>query len=158
MASTDKLDKLRKLSLEARNTAYCPYSKFRVGCAILLKNDNFVTGANVENCSYPAGICAERCALVKVVTDQSHQTTKVADNTNIRAIGIASDLKSFCSPCGICRQVIREFCNEDIPIYMFNRDGEYKMMTLGQLLPMTFGPESLKDPEDPEVLEGPDLD
>lgn len=147
MASTDKLDKLRKLSLEARNYAYCPYSKFRVGCAILLKNGNFVTGANIENSSYPAGICAERTALVKVVTEEIPQAGVRGDKGGdfVRAIGVASDLTSFCSPCGICRQFIREFCDPSTPIYMFNKDGEYKMMTLDELLPMSFGPDSLHD-------------
>jgi cytidine deaminase len=88
----------------------------------------------VENASYGATICAERTAIVKAVTQ---------GQKNFKAIGVASDLTEPCSPCGICRQFIREFSSLDLPVYMFTTNGEYKMLKLEQLLPMSFGPEHL---------------
>ncbi|KAL7274928.1 hypothetical protein RUND412_002150 [Rhizina undulata] len=134
-----EIDELRLRSTAAKELAYCPYSNFRVGCALLCDDGTIVLGANVENAAYPVGTCAERTALVKAVTEGK----KV-----FKAVAVATDVVSPpASPCGyigMCRQAIREFADLSVPIFMFNKDGEWVVLTLGELLPMSFGPDSLK--------------
>lgn len=122
-------------SIKAKDGSYSPYSNFRVGCCILTKDGTFITGANVENASYGGAICAERTAIVKAVT-QFHQNDWLC-------IAINSDLPEKCiPPCGICRQVIREFGASELPVIMTNSTGTLrKVMTLGELLPESFGPD-----------------
>ncbi|XP_073699165.1 cytidine deaminase-like [Garra rufa] len=122
---------LVKKSQEAKNQAYCPYSKFRVGAAVLTSDDKMFTGCNVENASYPAGLCAERTAISKAVSE---------GYTSFKAIAIASDLgDQFIFPCGVCRQFMREF-GLKWDIYPTKADGSYQKMTLDELLPHSFGP------------------
>lgn len=103
-----------------------------VGCAILTQSGELITGANVENALYGAAICAERTAIVLSV---------MKGHKDFRAIGISSDQKDPISPCGICRQVIREF-GVSVPVFMFS-ESLYVVKTLEELLPMSFGPENL---------------
>jgi len=124
-------------SAAAKSTAYCPYSDFHVGASVLTETGEFIEGANVENASYPVGTCAERVALGKAVT---------GGFLKFKAIGVATDISPPASPCGMCRQFIREFCEPDTPILMFDKDGAFVIMTLGELLPMSFGPEALPPP------------
>ncbi|KAF2463011.1 cytidine deaminase [Lindgomyces ingoldianus] len=136
--------------IEAKATAYCPYSLFRVGASLLINPNTatpsptstpaIITGANVENASYPVGTCAERVAMGTAVI-QGHRIG------SFKAIGVATDMDDFCSPCGMCRQYLREFCENEVPIFMFNKRGEYRVMTLGELLPMSFGPDKLPSRE-----------
>ncbi|XP_072282171.1 cytidine deaminase [Pyxicephalus adspersus] len=122
-------------SHEAKTFAYCPYSKFRVGAALLGKNGKVYLGCNVENVSYTLGICAERNAIHKAVCDGC---------TEFMAIAITSDLEEeFTSPCGACRQVMREF-GEEWEIFLAKPNGSILPTSLHQLLPMSFGPEMLK--------------
>nr|XP_033778020.1 cytidine deaminase isoform X2 [Geotrypetes seraphini]XP_033778021.1 cytidine deaminase isoform X2 [Geotrypetes seraphini] len=126
---------LLRESQEAKKSAYCPYSKFPVGAALLTSDGKIYSGCNVENGVNPLSICAERTAIQKAISE-GHQ--------NFRAIAIASDMKDeFISPCGACRQVMREF-GTDWDVYLTKPNGSYLLMTLHQLLPMSFGPESLK--------------
>lgn len=137
---------------EARSKAYVPYSHFRVGAVLLSKDGQYVTGCNVENASYPAGICAERTALVKAVSEGI---------TSFKGVAVITDEKeAVCSPCGVCRQMLREFATpskdeedvdgsglkngKDFMVIMFTADGEkVKILSLKQLLPDSFGPENL---------------
>ncbi|KAL0640290.1 hypothetical protein Q9L58_000570 [Maublancomyces gigas] len=128
---------LRRRSAAAKDVAYCPYSNFRVGCALLCEDGTWVIGANIENASYPVTICAERTALVKAITEGKKK---------FRAIGVSTDITPPASPCGMCRQFIREFADLGTPIFMYDKDGEYVVRTLEQLLPMSFGPENLHPP------------
>ncbi|XP_077074851.1 cytidine deaminase a [Siphateles boraxobius] len=122
-------------SLDARNLAYCPYSKFRVGAAVLTSNGSVFTGCNVENACYSAGLCAERTAISKAVSE---------GHTTFKAIAIASDLEDrVISPCGGCRQFMREF-GSLWDVYLAKSDGSYKLMTVEELLPCSFGPEDLR--------------
>ncbi|KAJ8265613.1 hypothetical protein COCON_G00147120 [Conger conger] len=121
-------------SLQALEFAYCPYSKFRVGAAVLAHDGTIFTGCNVENACYNLGICAERIAISKAVSE-GHQ--------KFMAIAIASDLREkFISPCGACRQFMREF-GDSWDVYMTKPDGSSEEMTVGELLPVSFGPEDL---------------
>ncbi|XP_071350878.1 cytidine deaminase-like [Trachinotus anak] len=119
---------------EAKNQAYCPYSKFRVGAAVLTQDDRMFKGCNVENACYNLGVCAERTAMLKAVSE-GHKTFK--------AIAIASDMNDeFISPCGACRQFMREF-GLKWDVYMTKPDSSYEKMTVEQLLPRSFGPDDL---------------
>lgn len=121
-------------ALEARDNAYVPYSNFRVGAAVLTVDEKIFTGCNVENSSYGATICAERTAIVKAVS---------AGESELIAIAIASDSSSLTFPCGICRQVISEFVNEDTKFICSNKNGEYKIYNMDELLPHAFSKDDL---------------
>ncbi|KAF2874804.1 cytidine deaminase-like protein [Massariosphaeria phaeospora] len=150
--SAVELQSLCVSCIEARATAYCPYSLFRVGASLLLKpsptsftsNPTIITGANVENASYPVGTCAERVAMGTAVI-AGHRLGA------FKAVGVATDLDDFCSPCGMCRQFLREFLELDTPVFMFNKGGMFKVRTMGELLPLSFGPDVLPPRE---VLRG----
>ncbi|KIW23119.1 cytidine deaminase [Cladophialophora immunda] len=150
--SDAELTKLATLAIEAKAKAYCPYSNFRVGASVLLSDGTFHTGANVEVASTPVGICAERCAIAPLVASMPRPEMPV-----IRAIGVATDIFPPASPCGMCRQFINEFAtSRDLPIYMYGKDGldgEVFRMTIGELLPMSFGPNDIeRNPGKKEVV------
>ncbi|KKK12810.1 cytidine deaminase, partial [Aspergillus rambellii] len=94
--SAEELKTLSSKAIAAKDTAYCPYSNFRVGACILTQSGEFITGANVENASYPVGTCAERVAF---------GTAVVAGHKYFKAIAVATDIKPAASPCGMCRQL-----------------------------------------------------
>ncbi|KAK6175517.1 hypothetical protein SNE40_013966 [Patella caerulea] len=131
-----KISELVSLSNEAKSNAYNPYSKFRVGAALLTVDGKIFTGCNVENASYGLTICAERTAIVKAVSE---------GYTQFKAIAIASDLKkSFIVPCGACRQFLREF-GGDWNVYMSKPDLTYMSKTVDELLPYGFDKDSLEE-------------
>ena len=119
---------------KARENAHVPYSKFKVGAAILTKDNHIIVGCNVENAAYPQSQCAEASAIGNLVS-QGYSTIK-----EILVIGSGTLL---CSPCGACRQRIREFASLKTPIHMCNTKGHLKTSTLEELLPDSFGPENL---------------
>ncbi|KAG2067351.1 cytidine deaminase [Suillus decipiens] len=133
-------DRLLQAAVEAKTFAYVPYSKFRVGAALLTEDGEIIKGANIENASYGGTICAERTAFVKAVSEGKRK---------FAALAVTTDVASPIAPCGICRQVIREFCSLDMPIllaassYKEKEDGVHES-TLGELLPFSFGPEDLE--------------
>ena len=120
-------------ALDARSRSYCPYSGFAVGAALLTADGKVYTGANIESASYTPTVCAERVATFTAVH---------AGERNFAAIAIvggkASEAVSdYCPPCGVCRQVLAEFCEADMPIYLYNGD-EIRERTLAELLPDVF--------------------
>ncbi|KAL4915433.1 mitochondrial carrier domain-containing protein [Aspergillus aurantiobrunneus] len=119
----------------AKEAAYCPYSKFRVGAALLTRSGEYFTGANVENASYPVGTCAERVAF---------GTAVVAGHRQFKAIAVATDIKPPASPCGMCRQFMTEFTSPSFPVYMYDRDMKCALITMEELLPSSFGPGDFK--------------
>ena len=122
-----ELQKLIQVAIEMRKQSYSPYSNFAVGAAVLSNDGYIYGGCNIENASYGLTNCAERTAIFNAVSDGKR---------NISAIAIVADTDRPCSPCGACRQVIGEF---KIPcIIMANLKGEYKMVTLEELLPFSF--------------------
>lgn len=146
MALTEEQIRLiKKRVTQARELSYSPYSNFRVGCCILLKNGRSVTGANMENASYGGTVCAERTTIGKCIT---HENTFYRDPANWVALAIIGDSPTdIITPCGICRQVIREFVDKssEMPILMFNRDAEVsKQCTIEELLPLSFGIDSMQ--------------
>ncbi|MBW0486006.1 hypothetical protein O181_025721 [Austropuccinia psidii MF-1] len=98
-------------AVQAREFSYSPYSKFRVGAALLTENGEIVSGCNIENAAYSPGSCAERTAFVKAISDGKKR---------FKALAISSDIEAPCPPCGVCRQVAREFCHLEMPIYLVN--------------------------------------
>ncbi|CAH0381787.1 unnamed protein product [Bemisia tabaci] len=123
---------LCRLSIEARKASYSPYSQFAVGAALRCTNGKLYTGCNVENASYSIGICAERTAIVKAVSDSFQKFTAIAVSAVLR--------NEFVSPCGACRQFISEFAKErNIDVYLVNPELNNVCVTsISQLLPLSF--------------------
>ncbi|NMA85913.1 MAG: cytidine deaminase [Tissierellia bacterium] len=124
--------KLIKEALEAQKKAYVPYSNFRVGAAVLTEDGEIFSGCNIETASYSPTICAERTAIFKAISE---------GNRKIEAVAVVGD-SGFTYPCGVCRQVIREF-GKDATIIVANSEEDYRKYKLEELLPHSFGPEDL---------------
>lgn len=119
--------------------AYAPYSHFHVAAALLCRDGSVYTGVNVENASYPAAVCAERSAILRAVNDgrRDFKAIVICGGRN----GVVTD---YCPPCGICRQVMREFCDpNEFKIILARSPKEYQEYTLEELLPLGFGPGNL---------------
>jgi cytidine deaminase len=130
-------ENFEKLFLEAKKTrenAHVPYSQFKVGAAFLTEKDTVVAGCNVENAAYPQSQCAEASAIGNLVS---------CGYTKIKEVVVIGSGDLLCSPCGGCRQRLREFASLDTLIHMCNMDGHLKTSTLAELLPDSFGPENL---------------
>jgi cytidine deaminase len=130
-------DDIARLLLAARNarlSAYAPYSKYLVGAAVLDDQGRIHAGCNVENAAYPEGVCAEAGALSAMV---------LAGSTRVRAVLVVGTGGAWITPCGGCRQKLREFCDPDTPILSANLDAMGPRYTLSQLLPESFGPDHL---------------
>jgi cytidine deaminase len=134
----ETLNKLIKEALLARKQSYCPYSDFAVGAALLTKEGRLYTGANIENASFTPTVCAERVAFFNAVHSGERNFSAIA----IVGGKCGEKIKAFCSPCGVCRQIMAEFCSPDFEIILF--DGTNKRcFTLGELLPESFGKENI---------------
>jgi cytidine deaminase len=135
--STLELKRLSKIAIQARDNAYAPYSDHPVGVALVARSGKVYAGANVECANYK-GICGEGAALAAMTT---------AGEREIRAVVIASPAMEYlCTPCGDCRQRLREFGKPDLPIYSLWKDGRLgQVLTLEQLLPWSFGPENMAE-------------
>lgn len=125
---------LIKKAIEAKEFSYSPYSNFRVGCAVLTENNNIFTGCNIESVSFSPTICAERTAISKAVS---------VGERKLKIIVITGDAE-WTYPCGVCRQVIKEFADENTKIIIAKSEDEFKEYTLNELLPFSFGPETIK--------------
>ena len=126
---------LVNLALEARKMSYSPYSGFSVGAALLCADGTVYTGCNIENSAFSPTNCAERTAFFKAVSEGKRNFVKIAVAGGKSSDGIP---ENYCPPCGVCRQVMAEFCNEDFLIYMADKDDAYKTCTLAELLPHGF--------------------
>ena len=126
--------KLFEEAKKVREKAHVPYSKFKVGAALLTEDNSIVVGCNVENAAYPQSQCAEASAIGNLISQGYKNIVEI--------VVIGSGIK-LCSPCGGCRQRLREFSNLDVPIHMCSVEGYIKTSTLGELLPDSFGPENL---------------
>lgn len=128
------IKELVKLAIEAREKAYVPYSKFKVGAAIEMEDGSVFTGCNIENASYGATNCAERTAIFKAISE---------GHTIMKKIAIVGDMSTYTAPCGICRQVIAEFAAKDIEIVLIKNQDEYLVKTLEEILQGAFTKEDL---------------
>lgn len=133
-----KLELIEK-AIEAAEYSYSPYSNYKVGAALITDKGNIYTGANIENASYGATICAERTAVVKAISSGERIIKAIA------IFGRSGDQEEgdLAYPCGICRQFLNEFKSGDIEIIVAKSLEEYEEYTLNQLLPESFGPEKL---------------
>ena len=120
-------------ALEMRRFSYAPYSHFRVGAALECEDGSVYTGCNVENAAYGSSLCAERTALVKAVSEGRRRFVRLA---------VAGDSADYCWPCGACSQMLREF-GADLEVLAANREVAYVAISLEELLPHSFGPETL---------------
>ncbi len=126
---------LLSAALSIRSKAYAPYSNFLVGAAILDEQGQIHLGVNVENAAYPVGACAEASAISAMIATGGRQ---------IKAIAVVGAGPVLCTPCGGCRQRIREFANPDTPVLVGDESGLKERFTLDQLLPASFGPDNLE--------------
>ena len=130
---------LMQLAEEARKFSYCPYSHFAVGAALLTTGGKVYTGCNVESSSYTPTNCAERTAVFKAISEGEKEFAVIA------VIGAPEGEKGrFCAPCGVCRQVLREFCEPETFRVLLGTTESVKAYTLAELLPASFGPADLK--------------
>ena len=133
---TDK--ELMALAVEARKMSYSPYSNFRVGAALLGKSGKVYLGCNIENAAYTPTNCAERTAVFKAVSEGEKEFTAIAI-----VGGRGETIADFCAPCGVCRQVLAEFCDEDFRLVLGNPD-QIKIYTFAEILPLSFGKNDLE--------------
>ena len=129
-----KIEDLISEAMKVRERAYAPYSNFKVGAALLSNTGEVYTGCNVESASCTPTICAERVAISKAISEGEREFEKIA------IVGSSN----YTFPCGVCRQVIREF-GKDIEIIVANDEQDYKVFTLEELLPHSFGPDDLDE-------------
>ena len=131
--------KLIELAIEAREHAYVPYSKFAVGAALLTREGKVYQGCNIENASYGATNCAERTAFFRAIYDGERDFTAIA----IVGGPAGAPISELCAPCGICRQVMAEFCKSDFKIYLSKGDGKVVESSLTNMLPFSFTKDDL---------------
>ena len=129
---------LMAIAAEARKASYSPYSGFKVGAALLGKSGKVYTGCNVENAAYTPTNCAERTALFKAVSEGERGFTAIAI-----VGGKGEETADFCAPCGVCRQVLAEFCDGDFTVVLGSPE-HYEVFSFAQLLPFSFGKADLK--------------
>lgn len=136
-----KMEQLVEIAYEAREMSYAPYSQFKVGAALLAKSGKIYKGCNIENAAYTPTNCAERTAFFKAVSEGEREFVAIA------IVGGKEEEENltFCAPCGVCRQVMMEFCDpKEFQIILGRGNKEYKIYLLDELLPLGFGPENLK--------------
>jgi cytidine deaminase len=140
--SAEVLDDLFEAAKAAREASYAPYSHFKVGAAIRARSGRIHAGCNVENAAYPVGTCAEAGAIaaMRLAGDEAIEEILVLGWTDARP-----DAPGLTTPCGGCRQRIREFAAPATPIHVAGPEGLRRSFTLAELLPESFGPDNLKE-------------
>ena len=134
------IPELIEKAFEMRNHSYAPYSNFKVGAALLTKDGKIYGGCNIENAAYTPSNCAERTAFFKAVSEGERDFCAIAI-----AGGPESGVRDYCAPCGVCRQVMAEFCNpETFTVIMAKSPEDYVDYSLKELFPLAFSPENLK--------------
>ena len=131
----ETLERMIHLAMDMYRESYAPYSRFHVGAALLTKDGRIYTGCNVENAAYPLCTCAERAAFAKAVSEGAHTFSAIA----ICGGSEGRELQ-YCPPCGVCRQVMSEFCTGDFLIYLAKSAADYEVYTLDDIMPMRFTP------------------
>lgn len=130
------VEKLIEEAKIARDKAYVPYSKFKVGAALLTEDGKVYHGCNIENAAYSMCNCAERTAIFKAYSEGDRKFT---------AMAVIADTERPCSPCGACRQVIAELCPKDMKVFLTNLKGDIQEISIEGLLPGAFSPEDLHE-------------
>ena len=144
MVEKEVLDKLIEKAFEMKEKSYCPYSKYHVGADLLAKSGKIYGGMNLENSSYGATICAERTAVFKAASEGEKQFSAIVICGGLEGVEPKGSEVDYAFPCGLCRQVLREFSNpKELKIYVCSTKEKYNVYTLDELLPHSFGPEHL---------------
>lgn len=134
---TDK--ELFQMAIKAMNNSYSPYSDCKVGAALLCKNGKVFTGTNIENAAFGPTVCAERVAVFKAVSEGEKEFSAIAV-----VGGKGGEINGIFAPCGVCRQVLREFCDDDFRILLGETEECFKAVTLKDLLPLSFSPDNVR--------------
>ena len=129
-----KNSELINIALSARRNSYCPYSGFAVGAALLCADGSVYTGCNIENSAFSPTVCAERIAFFKAVSEGKKDFEKIA----VVGGNAENEPDNYCPPCGVCRQVMKEFCTADFEIIIAKSADDFKIRTLSDLLPESF--------------------
>lgn len=130
---------LIKKTIENLKNSYSPYSGFAVSAVLLCRDGSIYTGVNIENAAYSASVCAERSAFIQAVNEGKREFDKI-----IICGGHDGRISDYCPPCGVCRQVMREFCNPDsFKIILAKSEDDWREFTLEEMLPLGFGPDYL---------------
>lgn len=127
--------KMLQEAIEVSKRAHAPYSKYLVGCAILINDGQIVVGTNIENASYPVALCAERAAMAQVISR--------GFINKIEIVTVVTSSSPPGAPCGMCRQFLSEFLADDTPIILANHKGEITRVTMAELLPLAFNKNAL---------------
>jgi cytidine deaminase len=139
IVSRSVVKNLIREAIESMRMAYTPYSDFKVGAALLTSQQKIYTGCNIENASYTPTNCAERTAFFKAVSEGNRDFAAIAI-----VGGKSGEITDFCPPCGVCRQVLREFADpKSFLVILAKSEEEYMLFFLEELLPLSFGPEFL---------------
>lgn len=139
MLNKEMIEELIEIAVDMTKMSYSPYSHFRVGAALLAKNGRIYTGCNIENAGYTPTNCAERTAFFKAVSEGVREFEAIAV-----VGGLHGKINGLTAPCGVCRQVMMEFCDpKTFQVIMATDKENYQTMTLEELLPMGFGPKNL---------------
>lgn len=142
MISREMAEKMIRAALKARKNAYAPYSHFKVGAALLTVDGDIYTGCNIENAAYGPSNCAERTAFFKAVSEGERAFAAIA----VTGAPEGEKADRYCAPCGVCRQVMAEFCQPtSFEIIVAKSEEEYYIKTLQELLPENFGPMNLQN-------------
>ena len=136
MVSKETCENLMSEAIEAQKFSYSPYSSFQVGAALLTKEGKIYRGCNVENVAFGPSNCAERTAFFKAVSEGDKEFSAIAIIGNPK--GKKRNKGDYCSPCGVCRQVMAEFCDPTFEVILGNDVDDYKVYTLEEILPLTF--------------------
>jgi cytidine deaminase len=131
---TPQLAALFEAAKAAQARAYVPYSRFKVGAAVRAANGTVFAGCNIENAAYPVGNCAEASAIAAMI---------MAGETRIMEAMVIGDGTELCTPCGGCRQRLREFAGPDVKVHVADQNGVRRSFTVDELLPVSFGPDNL---------------
>ena len=134
---TDK--ELFETAKKSMGKSYSPYSNCKVGAALLCKNGKVFTGTNIENAAFGPTVCAERVAVFKAVSEGEKEFEKIAVVGGKDGI-----INGIFAPCGVCRQVLREFCEDDFIILLGETENSFKTVTLKDLLPLSFSPDNVR--------------
>ncbi len=126
-------------ALRAMEKSYSPYSSCKVGAALLTKSGKVFTGTNIENAAFGPTVCAERVAVFKAVSEGEKEFSKIAV-----VGGKNGEINGIFAPCGVCRQVLREFCDDNFILLLGETPDSFKEITLSDLLPLSFSPENVK--------------
>ena len=132
-------NELLAFAVQAMEKSYSPYSDCKVGAALLTKNGKIYTGTNIENAAFSPTVCAERVAFFKAISEGETNFSKIAV-----AGGKNGEINGIFAPCGVCRQVMREFCDDDFTIILGKSETDFEVTSLKDLLPLSFSPKDVK--------------